>query len=251
MKKAKWLFVTLSTALVLSACGQGDNGEDTPASADEDVTEEQTEGDENTEQDDEELGDEELDDEENDEDEEVSDDEEAEEDGQEEETEESLEEEDSSEGEGSDSSEGEEAAVLEGVDYYFSDDQLMETYRVSTDETVTHNEEGAKQVLEGWINGPEHSGLTGLFHGADVTVQSVTFEGDTAFVSFSSEVFELNLGSSGELMFYEQLAMHMSQFGYDKTQLQVDGEVPEEFLGHLDVSEPFTAGDAADYDVFN
>jgi hypothetical protein len=259
MKKAKWLFVTLSTALVLSACGQStDSEEDASASAEEAETQEETEDDSDEEEADADEEEEaETDDEPvNDEEEEVEDetavDDKTEEAEETEESDESTEGEgaDSSEGEGSDGSEGEETAVLEGVDYYFSDDQMMATYRVSTDHTVSHDEEGAREVVQTWVDGPDQGGLYGLFDGSDVTVQSVTFDGQTAYVSFSADIWELNLGSSGELMLSEQLAMLMSQFGFDQTQLLVDGEVPDYFHGHLDVSEPFTAGDASDYQDF-
>ncbi|ADU28606.1 GerMN domain-containing protein [Evansella cellulosilytica] len=138
--------------------------------------------------------------------------------------------------------------MVDNVVLYFSDDQLMEMYRVNTDVSVPANEEGAKNAYELWTAGPLQENLVSLLP-ETTTVQSVTFEDDVAYVSFSENILEANLGSSGELMLIEQIALIAKQFGVGKTQILIGGEVHESFLGHMDTSEPFTAGNPEDYEV--
>ncbi|WP_100832427.1 GerMN domain-containing protein [Alteribacter populi] len=224
MERAKWLFVTISAVLVLAACGQGEPDEDA-------VGGENNVGEEVTEETDEEGSKEE-----NEESEESQEGDTSENEG-------------TSEEESEESTEEDEAAMINEVTFYFSDDQLMEKFRVTSDQSVTSDEQGAKEALQEWAGGPNKEGLANLVP-EGTTVQSVTFVDDVAHVSFSSEIAEANLGSSGELMLSEQLAMMMVQFGFDRTQLLIDEEVPSEFLGHLDVSEPFTAPDVSEYSEF-
>ncbi|MBM7096790.1 GerMN domain-containing protein [Bacillus sp. H-16] len=248
MKRAKWLFVTLSAALVLAACGQGTNEEDVSGAEGAD-SEETAEEVEDTEED-------EADAEEDDAEDALEEEEDAEEATEEEETDGAGEDDSAGEDEAAeeeafeeDEAQEDDVAVLNSVTYYFSDDQLMETYRVTTDQSVTQDEQGAKEVLEQWIAGPDRDGLMGLVP-SNVTVQEVRFADGVAYVSFSGNIAEANLGSSGEMMFTEQLAMMMAQFGYEKTQLLIDGEVPGEFLGHMDVSEPFEASASSQYSEY-
>ncbi|WP_051314628.1 GerMN domain-containing protein [Alteribacter aurantiacus] len=246
MKRAKWLFVTLSATLVLAACGQGETDEDvsgTDGDSAEEVVEDDVEDGDEEESADDEAEDTEV--------EEATEEDDATEDEATEEEEEATEEDASTEDEATEeeAAEEEEVAVLNGVTYYYSDDQLMDTYRVSTSDSVTMDEAGAKEVVQTWINGPEKDGLMGLLP-SNVSVQSVEFSDGVAHVSFSSNIKETNLGSSGELMFTEQLSLLMTQFGYDRTQLLIDGNVPNEFLGHMDVSEPFQAPSSAEYSEY-
>ncbi|SDZ12539.1 Sporulation and spore germination [Evansella caseinilytica] len=142
---------------------------------------------------------------------------------------------------------GEAVAMIDNLVLYFADDQLMETYRVETGVSVTVDEAGAKQAFELWLAGPDHEDLVSLLPEA-TKVQSVTFKDNVAYVSFSADILEANLGSTGELMVTEQMALISEQFGYDKTQILVEGEVPESFLGHMDVSDPVPAEDPDNYD---
>lgn len=143
--------------------------------------------------------------------------------------------------------EDDDVAMVNGVVLYFADYDLMGTYRVETDLNVTADEAGAKQAYELWLAGPTHEDLVSLLPAA-TKVQSVEFKDGVAYVSFSSDILEANLGSTGELMVTEQIALIAEQFGYSRTQILVDGQVPESFLGHMDVSEPIEAEDPEQID---
>ncbi|QKS70173.1 GerMN domain-containing protein [Paenalkalicoccus suaedae] len=143
----------------------------------------------------------------------------------------------------------EEAIDVQNVYLYFSDDQLLETYRVETDQLVSMDETGAMEAMALWEAGPSQEGLFGLLpEGA--SVESVEIDGSTAYVSLSSEVENANLGSSGEAMLTEQIAMMMQQFGATETMLLIEGDEIGEFLGHLDLSTPIQAGNPEDYPVY-
>ncbi|MDD4752731.1 MAG: Gmad2 immunoglobulin-like domain-containing protein [Desulfitobacteriaceae bacterium] len=129
---------------------------------------------------------------------------------------------------------------------YFSDNDLMNTYRVEKEISVREGEEVAKAALEAWAKGPDHEELTGLVH-PDVIIEYVEEVDGVAHVSFSKEIKESNLGSTGELMFAEQIAMIMEQFGFEKTQILVEGNVEETIVGHLYTAEPIVANDPEDY----
>ena len=104
----------------------------------------------------------------------------------------------------------------------------------------------AKAALERWINGPDHDELSGLID-SEVIIEYVKEIDGVAHVSFSKEIKDNNLGSSGELMFAEQLSMIMQQFGFDRTQILVEGRVGETLLGHLYTAEPFVASTPESY----
>lgn len=129
---------------------------------------------------------------------------------------------------------------------YFSDNDLMETFRIKEEVVVGKEEEVAKAALEAWIDGPEHEELSGLFN-SKVIIEYVEEVDGIAHVSFSKEVQDINLGSSGELMFAEQIAMIMQQFGFDRTQILVEGRIGETLLGHLYTGEPIVAKDPESY----
>ena len=233
MKKSKLLITSLSFMLVLAACGQGEeNGETTPIdnTGGTEVTD-QNNADENNENDENEA----EQDANNENNEANSDENEAEQDANNENNEANSDENEAAE------------ATIDGVVLYFSDDQLMNMYRVHTDVTVAANEQGAKEAYELWIAGPSNENLVGLIPD-EIQVQSVTFINDVAHVSFSDNIKEANVGSSGELMLTEQIALIAKQFGYDKTQILINDSIPETFLGHMIVDEPIKAGNPEDYE---
>ncbi|WP_280771328.1 GerMN domain-containing protein [Salipaludibacillus daqingensis] len=141
----------------------------------------------------------------------------------------------------------EEVAMIDSVTLYFSDDQLLQNYRVNSEVSVTSDEAGGMEAMELWAAGPTQDGLYPLLpEGA--SVDFVEFHDNIAHVSFSSDINEANLGSSGELMLTEQIALMMEQFGYNQTQILIDGDEVDEFLGHMDLSEPIEAGNPEDYE---
>ncbi len=129
---------------------------------------------------------------------------------------------------------------------YFSDNDLIDTYRIEKEIDVRKGENVAKAALEAWVNGPEHDELTGLIN-SEVIIEYVEEVDGIAHVSFSKEIKESNLGSSGELMFAEQIAMIMQQFGFEQTQILVEGRVGETLLGHLYTGDPIVANDPESY----
>ncbi|NLM53212.1 MAG: hypothetical protein GX197_10390 [Firmicutes bacterium] len=130
---------------------------------------------------------------------------------------------------------------------YFPDSDLIATYRVKT-EIFAQAEDLPKAALEAWLAGPEHKELTGLINAdANVVIEYVEDVEGIAHVSFSQEIQDVNLGSGGELMFAEQIAMIMQQFGFEQTQLLLEGEVVDTLLGHLYTKEPITAKDPDEY----
>ncbi|UTR13382.1 GerMN domain-containing protein [Salipaludibacillus sp. LMS25] len=141
----------------------------------------------------------------------------------------------------------EEAGTIDNLTLYFSDDQLMHTYRIKSGVSVADNEAGALEAMQLWAAGPTHSDLYPLLP-EGTTVDSVEFDDESAYVSFSVEINEANFGSGGELMMTEQVAMMMEQFGYDKTVILIDGQEPGEILGHIESSEPIPANDPEDYE---
>ncbi|WP_240377422.1 GerMN domain-containing protein [Bacillus piscicola] len=166
-----------------------------------------------------------------------------------------TEEESSSEETSSDAEMSEEAAsddqegeVSETVTLYFPDDQLLETYKEEQEVTVASEEELPKAALEAWVAGPKHDKLVTFFP-EPIEVQSVEGEDDTAVVSFSKELLDTNLGSTGELFMTEQIALIMQQFGYEQTRILVDGEEQSTLFGHMDADEPFPANDPSEYET--
>lgn len=149
-----------------------------------------------------------------------------------------------------DESKEEGVAVINNVSLYFSDDQIMGVYRVVTDLSVSMDEDGAQKAYELWLDGPSQEDLVSLVP-ANTKVQSVEFVGAVAHVSFSADIFDANLGSGGEAMLLEQIAMIAEQFGFKQTQILVDGEVPGSLLGHMDASAPIEAGNPSNYEVYN
>lgn len=128
----------------------------------------------------------------------------------------------------------------EEVVLYFSDNNLIKTYREKAEIVIKDGEQIEKAALEAWIQGPKNTDLSGLMNKA-VTIDYVKDVDGIANVSFSKEIQQTNLGSTGELMLAEQLTMIMEQFGYEQTQILVEGEVVESLLGHLYTLDPFIA----------
>lgn len=129
---------------------------------------------------------------------------------------------------------------------YFADNDLMNTYRIKKEVMAENEDQLPKAALEAWVKGPEHEELTGLID-PDVIIEYVEDVDGAAHVSFSKEIKESNLGSSGELMFAEQIAMIMKQFGFEQTQILVEGRVEETLLGHLYTGDPIVAKDPESY----
>jgi hypothetical protein len=140
-------------------------------------------------------------------------------------------------------------AMIESVTLYFSDDQLMEMYRVASDVSVSSDEAGAMEAMNLWTTGPTHEGLYTLLP-ENTRVETIEFQDNVAHVSFSDDILEANLGSDGEAKITIQVALMMEQFGYNQTKILIAGEEVPNFLGHMDISEPIQAENPEDYAWF-
>lgn len=119
---------------------------------------------------------------------------------------------------------------------YFSDTELNDIYSVET--TVSgSSEEVFVNTLKAWIKGPEEEQLTSLIPN---NVEILSFEDDNgvARISFSKEILNANLGSTGEYMLTQQIALLMKQFGFHSTQILVEGKTKETLFGHVETSRP-------------
>lgn len=139
--------------------------------------------------------------------------------------------------------------VLESINLYYVDTDLMGNYRVEIKDTYTKDIEGMKKALELWIAGPVEEGLQSLVP-QDVKVQEIEIVDGVAYVSFSNELLNANVGSSGEAFLIEQIVMVVEQFGYDEVFILIDGEIDENFLGHVGLGESFPANDPSDYELY-
>lgn len=141
-----------------------------------------------------------------------------------------------------DQEEGEELTVT----LYFADADLVENYRVQKVITVAEGENPAQAALQAWVKGPDEEGLTGLVP-KEVVVEYVEEKDGLVEVSFSKDILNANVGSAGELLIMEQIAMIMEQFGYKETQILVEGEVVETLFGHMSADQPIQAGNPEDF----
>ncbi len=139
-----------------------------------------------------------------------------------------------------------EAATAMPIELFFADDEVMNIYKVKTS-VVASEEELFQAALEAWIAGPEDEDLTSLVP-TNVKVQSIEEREGIAHVSFSSELLEANVGSGIEEMLLQQIAMTMKQFGFDETQILIDGEIHDQLFGHMDTNVPIVANDPGNYE---
>lgn len=131
---------------------------------------------------------------------------------------------------------------------YFSDNELMDMYKVEVNIEAT-DKELAKKALEAWIAGPKTDRLASLVP-STVKVQSIENKDGVAYVSFSKELLAANVGSSGEAMLLDQIALMMEQFNFAKTQILIEGEIKDELFGHIMTNEPIEAPNPNDYKLF-
>lgn len=136
------------------------------------------------------------------------------------------------------------------ITFYFSDSQLMKIYREEREVEVPDEAKPEQLALDLWAAGPEGSGLEGLVPDG-TRVEWVKEENGTAYVSFSENIRDANLGSSGEQALVEQVVMIMEQFGYRQTRILVEGETVETLLGHMTLEDPIPAKDPNDFELVN
>ncbi len=141
----------------------------------------------------------------------------------------------------------EDEGTTQTVTLYFSDNELMKVYRVQKEITVAEGEQAEVVALQAWIEGPDEEDLTNLLP-PDVVVEYVEDKDGVAHVSFSREILNANLGSSGEAFLITQIVMIMEQFGYEQTQILVEGEIVESLLGHVETAKPLQAQNPEDFE---
>ncbi|WP_416148540.1 GerMN domain-containing protein [Salipaludibacillus sp. HK11] len=242
MKKITGIFLALGLTLTLAACGQSDTNNDEAENnaGGANSNEEETSNENNVDNENNEVNNNNS--EGNEQDESLNNDlnENANENTNENETEEAANEEMNT---------TDDVDMIDSVTLYFPDDQGLEMYRVASDVSVSSDEAGAMEAMNLLIAGPTHDELHALIP-ENARVDSIEFQDNVAYVSFSDELLEANLGSSGELMLTEQVALMMEQFGYDQTKILIGDEEVPNFLGHMDISEPIQAENPEDYQWF-
>lgn len=139
-----------------------------------------------------------------------------------------------------------EQTVTKTVTLFFADDDLMNMYRVEREIEAEREEDLPKKALEAWMEGPKQEGLTNLVP-PETVVEKVDIRDGVAYVSFSKEIRNANLGSGGEMFLIDQIILIMEQFGADATQILVEGQVEESILGHVTTNEPISAPDPERY----
>ncbi|TSB46283.1 GerMN domain-containing protein [Alkalicoccobacillus porphyridii] len=134
-----------------------------------------------------------------------------------------------------------EETAMHSVYLFFPDENVEELYRVER-EVSSDEMEGAIEALNMWLEGPEsdEAELTSLTD-TSIELQSVEDHDGIAHVSFSPEFLDIQVGSGTEEMLLQQVALIMDQFGYEQTQILIDGESQEQLFGHIQTDEPITA----------
>lgn len=139
--------------------------------------------------------------------------------------------------------------ITQDVTLYFSDEQLMNIYKVEKEITVESEADLPKTTLQEWIAGPDIEGLQSILP-VGVKLYSVTIEDKVATVDFSKEIMDANLGSTGEMFLFDQIALTMKQFGADSIQLLVEGKIESTLFGHISADRPYSAPDPEQYDFY-
>ncbi|WP_078430299.1 GerMN domain-containing protein [Alkalihalobacterium alkalinitrilicum] len=135
------------------------------------------------------------------------------------------------------------------VELFFADNQVMNMYRVET--TIEAEKEDVfVKTLEAWVAGPTHDQLISLIP-SNVQVQYVEEKGGIAHVSFSEELLDANVGSGIEEMLLQQIALTMKQFGFNETQILIDGNIKDALFGHIETNVPIQANNPANYEKIN
>ncbi|MDE5412561.1 GerMN domain-containing protein [Alkalihalobacterium chitinilyticum] len=135
------------------------------------------------------------------------------------------------------------------VELYFADTQVEDMYKVETTVEAAKDEVSVK-TLEAWIAGPSNQELVSLVP-STVKVDYVTEVDGVAHVSFSKEFLETNVGSGPEQMLLQQVALLMKQFGYNETQILIEGEIRDMLFGHIDTNVPIQAMDPNQIEKLN
>lgn len=126
------------------------------------------------------------------------------------------------------------------VTFYFVDKELLEMHKVEKEIEAKTEEDLLKAALEIWIKGPDNEELTNLVPPGTIIEYAKEVNG-VAHISFSREIKNANLGSSGEDFLLNQLALITKQFGYESTQILVEGQKEESLLGHIYTLDPIKA----------
>ena len=143
----------------------------------------------------------------------------------------------------------EDEASMQNVYLFYPDEHVEDLYRVERS-VSSEDTDGAMEALNLWLEGPEseETSLTTLTN-TDIDIQSIEDHDGVAHVSFSPEFLELQVGSGTEEMLLQQVALIMDQFGFEQTQILIDGEIQEQLFGHLSTDEPITAEDPESYEL--
>lgn len=138
------------------------------------------------------------------------------------------------------------ASVKKTYTFFFADKELMGMYRVAQEVEAASEKDLPLAALKLWLKGPDNDKLNNLVP-PGVVVESLEFKEDTAYISFSRELKNGNLGSTGELYVIDQIAQLMKQFGGNKTQILIAGQMEESIFGHVTTNIPIAPSDPEQY----
>ncbi|MFD2673497.1 GerMN domain-containing protein [Marinicrinis sediminis] len=137
--------------------------------------------------------------------------------------------------------------IQKQITFFYTDTNLMNMYRVDGEITAESKEELPLKALEAWIAGPEQEELVSLLP-STVEVLDVSIKEDVAYVNFSENLLETNVGSGGELFLIDQIALLMNQFGASSTQILIEGNMRESLMGHVSTNQPHPAPNPEDFE---
>jgi len=137
--------------------------------------------------------------------------------------------------------------ITKTIALYYADKDLNTQFRVKTEIAADTEADLPKAALDVWMKGPKQPELANLVP-PGVVVESVEIKEGIAYVSFSSELKNANLGSGGELYLLDQVALIMKEFGYAETQILIEGNVEETLLGHVSIDIPLVPSDPEQYE---
>ncbi len=93
-------------------------------------------------------------------------------------------------------------------------------------------------LAEALLDGPETDELTRVIP-EDTILRDVYLEDGVAYLDFSKEITEANLGSEAETVLVDSIVKSFTQLEeVEAVQIKVEGEVIESIAGHITIDEP-------------
>ncbi|NPV71697.1 MAG: hypothetical protein HPY55_13815 [Firmicutes bacterium] len=128
---------------------------------------------------------------------------------------------------------------------YFTLSTEDQFYLVPVELSVPQTARRAEKALELLISGPPAGGpLYGLLP-KNTRLLGYRLENGTAYVDFSREIMEANVGSSGEALLIDSIVLTLAEFpGVKRVQILVEGKQPGSIGGHIEITGPISTENA-------